>query len=231
MDNAVNMLSFDDWVDGQLLYEDVCKKIRAQEQSLQSCLILKGLLDSLPYARQLLHPEGKITKEIIMEPLMTPEEDQDSLITSLLKCITAKKEAVLKATKAKFQPVQLTVQILNKYIDGPNVPYMEQMSCFLDFIKFVHEACAGESFTPGVSLDLLNALWAHFVTNALVPEERDVFFKWLVLVLSPSSKVKIENLQDISSFYQENFSAYKGGLTSQAAFYCFREIFCIINLR
>ncbi len=53
---------------------------------------------------------------------------------------------------------------------------------------------------PGISPDLLNALWDTFVLKPLIPAEKDVLFGWLVKTFDPKNKIKID-IEDLIVFF------------------------------
>ena len=91
--------------------------------------------------------------------------------------------------------------------------YLAQMNLILGFIKYCLENVP-ESSDHGVGLKMMSDLWEIFVEGALLGDEADLFFAWLIELLQGSgSGVKV-NIEDIVTFYKEKFSNFEGNLGS-----------------
>jgi len=77
-------------------------------------------------------------------------------------------------------------------VDEPD-DYLEQLSKMLEFITYrkfstfftdlLVLAEPPKDFNPGITKELLNDLWDSFVLKPLIPQERDIMFKWLITTL------------------------------------------------
>lgn len=72
----------------------------------------------------------------------------------------------------------------------------------LDFITYLL-AETPKDFNPGITKELLNNLWDIFVLHPLVPNERDILFKWLISTLdrNKSQKSLEINIVELINFY------------------------------
>jgi len=146
---------------------------------------------------------------------------------NLLPILIHELKTFKSAVKAKVQEVKDLNEAKLDSIIGERATYLSHISERLQFIYYVLSNSDSGDIT--LTYELLSELWDVIVTDALVPSERDVIYKWVKETAESKTgfpmssnellkffKDKMNNQQDCKSMTLEGFN-------------CFKNMFLVIN--
>ena len=95
----------------------------------------------------------------------------------------------------------VTIEALNSYLPDTQFGYIENLTQRLNLIQFIYSNSIEDH---QLSLGLMNSLWDNMILDFLIPEEKDVLFKWLRLA-AESDKFTID-AKDLQFFQTEKIA-------------------------
>jgi len=201
----------------QVLY-DCTENIQKDVSVLTSIRIMKKLIDHYPTSPA---TSEKFTKSSAIEHLCT----EKNLLSLLIKDLKAFKTTI----KNKVQDQKDITEAKLDALCPERATYITHISERLQFIHYILSTTNSENSTTALTYDLLSGLWDVIVSDALIPGERDIVYKWIKETAESKSGFPM-SIEDLLKFFKDNMNNQQDSKAmTPEGFGCFKNVFLVIN--